>query len=116
MSNLITKGITAASICGGDEDQFKQDGVHKGHYQIVYFTPEILILNRIWRRMLTTDVYQENLKALVVDEAHCVQKWWVLQNLLKSCYNSCLPTVEKHLGLHCYVLGSSGAYCLLILV
>ena len=36
-----------------------------------------LLTNETWRDMLLSAVYQENLMALVVDEAqwHCVKKW-----------------------------------------
>ena len=37
--------------------------------------PEALLTNETWRDMLLSAVYQENLMALVVDEAHCVKKW-----------------------------------------
>ena len=38
------------------------------------FTPEMLILNRQWRQMLTTKTYNSTLRALVVDEAHTIKK------------------------------------------
>ena len=38
-------------------------------------SPESLQTNATWRDMLQSDVYQTNLVAFVVDEAHCVKKW-----------------------------------------
>ena len=52
-----------------------KQGVHKGMYRLVFFTPELLITNRRWRKVLSSDVYNDRLKAFVVDEAHCVKKW-----------------------------------------
>ena len=75
VSSLASKGIAAASICGDEYDSEKRDAVLKGHYQLVFFTPECLVLNRNWRKMLSTEVYQNCMRALVVDEAHCIQKW-----------------------------------------
>ena len=75
MSSLTAKGITAVSICGDDDDLHKKQGVIQGQYQLVYFTPEALVLSRSWRRVLNSCVYEEHLKALIIDEAHCVQKW-----------------------------------------
>ena len=64
------------SACVSDdtnkEDRMK---VLKGDYQLIYFTPEQLILNKTWRKMLLSDVYQTRLRAFVVDEAHCIKKW-----------------------------------------
>ena len=51
------------------------EGVRKGVYKLVYFTPEMLLLNKHWRVMLTSKVYTQNLQALIVDEAHTVKKW-----------------------------------------
>ncbi len=47
----------------------------KGEYQLVYISPENLINNPRYRKMLLRQVYKENLVALVIDEAHCVQTW-----------------------------------------
>ena len=40
----------------------------------MFFTPEVIIGTRRWRKMLEGDVYAERLKAFVIDEAHCVKK------------------------------------------
>ena len=42
-----------------------------GKCQVVYMIPEGLFANPLWWKM---PVYQSNLVAVVVDEAHCVQK------------------------------------------
>ena len=48
--------------------------VSQGNFQLVFFTPEMLIGSKRWRNMLTGDLYSE---AFVIDEAHCVKKWYV---------------------------------------
>ena len=52
------------------------DRLKKGECQLIYITPEAVICNPYWRELLRTDAYQKNLVALVVDEAHCVKKWY----------------------------------------
>jgi len=47
--------------------------------QLVYISPKSLLFNRKYRSMLTTKSYQK-LKALVVDEAHCIKFWLVCKN------------------------------------
>ena len=32
-------------------------GVQMGVYKIVFFTPEMLLLNKRWRRLLTSQIY-----------------------------------------------------------
>ena len=43
--------------------------------QLVFISPEALLRNKQWKQMLSTSPYRENLVALVVDEAHCVETW-----------------------------------------
>ena len=42
---------------------------------IFFFSPEALILLK-WRNMLSNKVYRNNLVAFVVDEPHCIKKWY----------------------------------------
>lgn len=61
-----------------DESEEMDDTVeklHEGLYQVVLFSPEALLSNDSWRDMLQTSVYQENVIAFVIDEAHLVKKW-----------------------------------------
>ena len=50
-------------------------GVQMGVYKIVFFTPEMLLLNKGWCHLLTSQTYRANLRAIVVDEAHTIKKW-----------------------------------------
>ena len=68
------KGLSAAYITG-DSTEAMKDGVRRGEYQLVYITPELLICNAGWRKMLVEESYTERLVAFVVDEAHTVKKW-----------------------------------------
>ena len=52
-----------------------KERVRNGAYQLVLFTPEMLLDKKRWRRMLLDDVYSTRLRAVVVDEAHTVKKW-----------------------------------------
>ena len=38
------------------------------------FTPEMLLSKHKWRRMLLGDKYTQNLRAVVIDEAHTVKQ------------------------------------------
>ena len=44
---------------------------------MIYMSPESLLCVLKWREMFRSTVYQNNLIAIVVDEAHCVEKWYV---------------------------------------
>ena len=69
------KGISSAYITGDQHNEDVLSGVTNGKFKLVYFTPEILLLNKKWRELMMTDIYAKNLRALVVDEAHTVKKW-----------------------------------------
>ena len=56
-------------------DSDVKDRVLKGEVQLRFLTPETLINNKTFRNMLLSPPYQQNLVALVVDEAHCVKTW-----------------------------------------
>ena len=48
----------------------------KGKFQILFFTPEALLIKKKWRRLICSERYQKRIKGLVVDEAHTVIKWY----------------------------------------
>ena len=74
-ASFTSRGLFAAYITGQSENEDMKRGVHKGVYRLVYFTPELLITSRRWRKVLSSDIYNARLKAFVIDEAHCVKKW-----------------------------------------
>ena len=76
--SLATKGIRAAFVtkettkdCANSVEQ----QLHEGAYQLVFFSPEALLCDDVWREMIQTSIYQENVVAFVVDEAHLIKKW-----------------------------------------
>ena len=69
------KGIRVAYISGEQNDAIVKDGVMSGHFQLVFFTPEELLLSRQWRHCLNCHPYSEKLRGLVIDEAHTIKKW-----------------------------------------
>ena len=69
------KGITVDFVGEAQEDEEAVSSVLKGKIQLVYISPESLLGNNRFRSMLLTECYQKKLKALAVDEAHCVKLW-----------------------------------------
>ncbi len=47
----------------------------KGHYEYIYGSPEVFLGNDKWRKTLKSQVFQENVKLIVIDEAHLVELW-----------------------------------------
>ena len=69
------RGLVTEFVGGHQEDPEAYQSVIKGKRQLVYMTPESLFLSPVRWEMFRSKVYQENLVAVVADEAHCVPKW-----------------------------------------
>ena len=74
-ASFSARGLSTAYIASDQDDQQTIAGVLEGTYQLVFFTPEMLLLKKKWRHILMNDRYSEGLKAFVIDEAHVVKKW-----------------------------------------
>ena len=61
---LESKGLTAAYIGEGQDEAIKKD-IKKGEYQIVYGSPETFLATSCWRKMLSSQVYLENLRLIL---------------------------------------------------
>ena len=48
--SLRLRGLSCSYISGGQEED--AEGVKKGDYRLVFFTPEMLLERRRWRNML----------------------------------------------------------------
>ena len=58
-----------------DFSQCEEEKLRDGHYHIVFAHPETLISSKYGRELLLSEQYQENLVAIVIDEAHCIIEW-----------------------------------------
>ena len=73
---LSSRGMKCASL-HGDGHTVMQSILHD-EYQLVFISRESMLRDLIWREMFSSEVYQKNLVALVVNEAHCVDKWYAI--------------------------------------
>ena len=74
VASFTKRGLKCVALTYGTADE-NEDVIAMGDVQLVFASPEILLSDRAWRDMLRTPVYQDNLVALTVDEAHLVEKW-----------------------------------------
>jgi len=72
---FLQRGLKIEFIGEAQTDENATADVLNGDVQLVYISPESLLLNRRYRSMLATPTYQQKLKALIVDEIHCVKFW-----------------------------------------
>lgn len=74
VATLRKYGISVVSLSHvKTEDEREQ--VENGNFSIVYATPEGLLKNDRWRRMLSSRTYSSKLCAIAVDEAHVIKQW-----------------------------------------
>ena len=73
MATYSAKGVSAVYITGESHGEMRK-GVEKGYSQLVYITPELLLCNSRWRKMITKDTFVNRLEAFIVNEARTVKK------------------------------------------
>lgn len=73
VASLEKKGLSAVYCGDAMSNNDKMAQVAEGKYQVIFISPELLLLEDTWREMLLSPV--EHLVGLIVDEAHCVKKW-----------------------------------------
>ena len=61
--------------CAFIADEKDIQGAYDGSYQLFYSSPESVLGDAQLRDMLCSPVYNENLVAVVIDEAHCIYAW-----------------------------------------
>ena len=69
------RGLKTDFVGEAQSDEGAEKRVLRGESQLVYISPENLINNTSYRRMLLRQAYKDNLVAMVIDEAHCIQTW-----------------------------------------
>ena len=74
-SKFTLRGLKTGFVGEAQTNSEVEALVVKGDIQLVYISPENMINDTRYRRMLLNPVYQSNLVALIVDEAHCVKMW-----------------------------------------
>ncbi|XP_028412369.1 uncharacterized protein LOC114535187 isoform X2 [Dendronephthya gigantea] len=58
-----------------DFSECEDKKLRDGQYNIVFAHPETLISSKYGRELLLSEIYQENVLAIVIDEAHCILDW-----------------------------------------
>ena len=74
VQSYSSKGIKCSFIRESMNESEKK-AVLNGKYQVLYASPESLLTVDMWRDMLSGKQYLNNLIAVAVDEAHCVDTW-----------------------------------------
>ena len=71
VTSLKCRGLNAA-LCTR-EKECEQFDPH--NYAYLFASPEAILGDSRWRKTILSSVFQDNILALVIDEAHCIAKW-----------------------------------------
>ena len=74
-ARYASRGLSTEYVGEEQTDLATKHKVLRGEIQLVFITPESIILNSMYRKMLRSAIYMENLAVVLVDEAHCVKTW-----------------------------------------
>ncbi len=72
---MIRRDLKAVYFGEVQEEDDTYLEICEGKYQLMFMSPEALLTDVKWRDILQSPIFQENLVAFVIDEAHCVKKW-----------------------------------------
>ena len=72
---FVPMGVDAEFLGELQTDEGAVKRVVQGQHKLVLLSPEQLCYNKLVREMLLSRVYQDNLSAFVIDEAHCIKTW-----------------------------------------
>ena len=71
-SKFSKLGLCCEYVGQPQQDMESMANVQKGYVQLLFASPESILCNPQWRDLLHLPIYQENIVAVVVDEAHCI--------------------------------------------
>ena len=74
-------GLKAEYVGTAQEDPGVVRRVLAGDVQLLFISPESILNNKHYRGMLLSQHYKKHLVAVAVDEAHCVNSWYVARIL-----------------------------------
>ena len=87
---FLQRGLNVEFVGNAQTNERVLLSVLSGEVQLVYISPESRLLNRRYRNMLSSPVYQEKLKAFIVDESHCVKFWLAIATLVNNKLSTCI--------------------------
>ena len=75
VTKFKNRGLLTAHVGMYPKDLKVKFDFAEGKYQLVYMSPDSLLMNLTWQEMFRFRVYRDNLAGLVVDETHLVEEW-----------------------------------------
>ena len=77
-------GLQAACVRHDTKSKTK-DRIIAEFYQFVFISPEDCLREGVYRNMISSEVYQQQLCYIAVDQAHCVENYYIVMVLFHDC-------------------------------
>ncbi len=71
---LLSFGINAAFLGDFHKDDSVRQAVIDTNVAVLFINPEA-VLHSKWRAILSSERYNKRIRAVVIDEAHCISHW-----------------------------------------
>ena len=71
---LISFGVNAAFLGELQTDETVKSSVLNGNASALFITPDSVLESK-WRKVLASSRYNKKIRAVVIDEAHCISHW-----------------------------------------
>ncbi|KNE88582.1 hypothetical protein PSTG_18008, partial [Puccinia striiformis f. sp. tritici PST-78] len=71
--------FTAINLTSRTFNKEEANKIANGAYNFVYISPEIFLNSRMWDRVYFSDKFQRRLGLVVLDEAHMVYEWGIVE-------------------------------------
>ncbi|KAF8989446.1 P-loop containing nucleoside triphosphate hydrolase protein [Cyathus striatus] len=68
-------GITAVAVNKDTWNAQLKADIEKGKFQALFTSPEMCLRNEEFRSVLCSPTFTDNLKMVIIDEAHCISQW-----------------------------------------
>ncbi|XP_071168472.1 ATP-dependent DNA helicase RecQ-like [Mytilus edulis] len=75
VQKLEKLSIKSVVVCEIRKDKGVGQKISEGQFSIVFSSPEAAFTTGMWRKSLTSGVFHDRVKAVVIDEAHCITEW-----------------------------------------
>ncbi|POW21733.1 hypothetical protein PSHT_02101 [Puccinia striiformis] len=76
---VMAAKFTAINLTSRTFNKEEANKIANGAYNFVYISPEIFLNSRMWDRVYFSDKFQRRLGLVVLDEAHMVYEWGIVE-------------------------------------
>ncbi|PLW07727.1 hypothetical protein PCANC_25370 [Puccinia coronata f. sp. avenae] len=105
-------GMTAINLTKLTFNSNEAAKIRQGAYQFVYLSPEIFLNSKMWDTVYFSRSFQDRLALVVVDEAHMIYQWGIVESTKAKQVQSSAPGKHEDRGVFRPSYGKLGIHLL----